>query len=299
MVNAGFSSFFGNAPFQMVAEDYLDKGFHLEFGDDLRLQRLISGHYQIVGVTMNSILMNLGQIQRTARVVYAYVRAAGEGSDLIVCRGPVCDVEHLARLRIGVQRGSLEHFLFERLFFSKRTTHAEYKWMPRSEYLGSISKGEIDAAIFCDPALSQLLADDSFKTYGGDMREITLTAIGVIAARKELIAEQPDELREFVSVLSRGIDAVRDSDDTTLTTRAGRFFSGIDRPRETMFSRVAFLNLSENQKLFSPDEPSSLFNKCSDWLGFLKESEFLTAGTSDGLDPGEILDSRVIRSLGG
>jgi ABC-type nitrate/sulfonate/bicarbonate transport system substrate-binding protein len=297
MTRAGFSSFIGNVPFQMVADTYHNEGFHLTFGDNLRLERLIKGDYQIVGVSMNSILMNLEDVLGAAKVIYAYVKAAGDGSDLIVCRGEVSNIERLAQLHIGLQKGSLEHFLFEYLFFSNGVKpQEEYKWMPRSEYFGAMIEGNIDAAIFCDPTLSQILKDDRFQLFGGGMREIALTAVGVLAVRRELLAEREHEISQFVSILLKGMQVVDAADDALLREKAGTFFAGIEKPKETLLSRVAFLTLPENQRLFSTNKPDNLFTRWSQWLEFVRESKFYTVAKPD-LKATDILDDTIVKSL--
>jgi ABC-type nitrate/sulfonate/bicarbonate transport system substrate-binding protein len=224
MTKAGFSGFIGKVPFMMMSGEYRCAGFDLTFGDNQRLERLLQNHYQIAVVRVNSILLNLDQIEDKSKVVDAYVKAIGNGSDLIVCRGEVRDAHQLSRLRIGLQKGSLEHFIFEYLFFTngiKRET--EYKWMPRNAYAENLADGEIDAAVFCDPDLTQILKNSRFQLFAGDMQDVALTAVGVIAVRKEFLSSKQDDVAQFISILRNGIEAVSASDDETLKRESQSF----------------------------------------------------------------------------
>lgn len=297
MISAAFSSFIGNAPFQMEADAYQRAGFELTFGDDRRLERLVKGDHQIVAASMNSVLMNLEVLLGNAQVIYAYVKAIGNGSDLIVCRGGVQDAEHLAGLRIGVQKASLEHFIFEYLFFLHgiKRRH-EYSWLARSEYGRAMKAEEIDAAVFCDPALSQILQDGRFRLFDGDMKEVVLTATGVLIVRTDMLSEGKDRIRKFISILSDGIRAIQSADDHLLTEKGSTFFEGIESPKKKLLSEVAFLGLDDNRKLFAADEEDSLFIRGSVWLDFLKASGLHpTLGKS--LTVSDILDPSIVESL--
>lgn len=294
MTSAGFSNFIGNVPFQMKADEYRGAGFDLTFGDNRRLERLVAGDYQIVAVSLNSVLMNLDTILGKAKVIYAYVKAVGNGSDLIVCRGAVPDVGHLAQLRIGVQRASLEHFIFEYLFFQNHLKpQAAYVWMQRNEYVDAMNDGKIDAAVFCDPALSHILKDDRFRLFGGEMKDIVLTAIGVIAVRADMLANDSDRVAQFVSILLDGMKELDAASDAQLRTTARIFFEGVESPKNTLLSEVAFLDLTENQKLFSKGG-NGLFKRCSGWLEFLRSSGLYTGRD---LTAADVLDSRIIELL--
>jgi hypothetical protein len=297
MARAGLSNFIGNAPFHLVEDKYRGAGYEMIFGDDSRLGRLVKGDYQIVAVSMNSVLLNLGMILGNAKVVYAYVKAAGDGSDLIICRGEVNDAEQLAELRIGVQKASLEHFIFEYLFFLNGVKRRrEYFWMNRGEYHRAMKAEQIDAAVFCDPALSQILSDDKFRLFGGDMKKVVLTAMGVIAIRQDTLTDDKGRIEEFVSILSEGIKAVDSADDSMLKAKGGAFLAGINSPKKKLLSEVAFLSLEENRKLFAPEEDDSLFKRCSEWLEFLKSSGFETT-VGSGLSAASIFDPGIVKAL--
>jgi hypothetical protein len=291
------SNFIGNIPFQLAADTYHHAGFDLTFGDNARLERLIAGDYQIAAVSMNSVLLNLEQAKGNLKVVYAYVSAVGNGSDLIVCRTDVNDAAQLGELQIGVQRGSLEHFIFEYLFFlNKVRRRLEHKWLSRSEYGRALRDGEIDAAVFCDPALSQILGEDGFRLFGGDMKEVVLSAIGVIAVRQDLLTEDAGRIVEFVSILADGIEAVLRADNDQLKATGGAFVTGIEFPKTRLLDEVAFLSRDDNRKLFEMREGDNLLKRCSKWLEFLGASGLSGVVTND-LTVADILDGRIVSAL--
>ena len=297
MLKAGFSAFIGNVPFRMMADEYASSGCELTFGDNERLAKLASGEYDIIGVTVNSVLMSLDKVADAARIVYGYVRAAGEGSDLIVCRGDVRDAHELAALRIGVQKGSLAHFLFEYLFFTNGIAgKRDYRWMLRNEYFAAMSENRVDAAIFCDPALSRILHDGRFRLYGGDMRDVVLTALGVLVVRPAFLQERPHQVVQFVGTFLRGMEAVRQADSNTLRARTGDFFAGVEDPKNAVCSQVAFLDLAENRRLFSQQGTESLFVRCSDWQEVLDRSGLLRSAGA-GLNVADLIDDGVITRL--
>jgi len=296
MIRVGLSRFFGNVPFALVEDQYRGEGFELVFGDDFRRERLLEGEYQIAAFTLNALLMSLGDLPRVARACYAYVRAAGNGSDLIVCRGLVRDTKQLARVRIGVQRGSLEHFLFEYLFRVKASgCKANYIWMPRSGYGTAMREGHIDAAVFCDPALSQILSHREFQLFEGNVTQIARTAIGAVVVRRELLVHQRDRVGRFLTILQEALVRLEEAHDQELRVAAPEFFAGIARPRETLRARVVFLTLEDNRRLFSREEADSLFRQCSEWAEVIHG---IAGDGRGGPEIEEVLDGSVIQSLG-
>ncbi len=203
----------GNAPFYIAKERRLFGEIDLRiasFGTDFDAWRALSDNR--ADFTTGTIIDILRGCDVGVDLQIPAVTDFSSGADGIVASAGIVRVADLAGKRVGVEVGTLTHFVLIRALEQAGLTEdrVEVSNMSMDEAMTAMDAGKIDAAPFWEPYLGKAAAGAGRRTIFTS-REIPGEIIDVVAVHSHVVTERPDLVGLLLEGWEKGLRLLRES----------------------------------------------------------------------------------------
>ena len=309
-LRAGLSDWAGHAPVLWgIDQGRLPRTVEVSTGKSgtVRKVGLHRGEYDALGITLNSLIELLPAAH--GRIICSTIGSKSLGTDVIVARSEVVkSVEDLRTARLGFLRNSLEHLIFGlaieahglpfELLDAERPQIVE---CPRNEYVDLLLRAQIDAAVLCEPSLSEIMAASggrAFRVVRSDLDQSLVHQ--VVFASDEALTELRPELKEYLrwvldlnGCMGQGRQEILAAlhSQRSVGGQATGYRSG-DGPY-FLFDHIEYYDLAENRRLYVEREIVGLLEALcgtAEKLGIIEEAP-------DRRRLEQVVDSSLVREL--
>ena len=167
VLRVGLSEWSGHAPIYYAREDgFIPTGIEIAFGrtHEQRSAGLVHGVYDCLGTTLQAALPLIST--GVGKIVLSASGSTGVGTDVVVAeRAKVKTPADLASVRLGFARRTLEHLIFAMVFEKHgldvrdlQKAGGEHPSLGRQAYPHLLADGQVDAAVLCEPAITELFS---------------------------------------------------------------------------------------------------------------------------------------------
>ncbi len=288
-LSVGLSEWAGHAP-AYIAFKPKDKvagvnGINVYFGasSNDKIVGIESGEIDCTNTTIDN-LMYLAK-KGLGKIICSYLESFGQyGTDLlIVKKDKIRDIKDLQHARLSYIKGGLEHFFFNYIFIKHdMTTNSDnvIYAQRREEYSEMLIKGDIDAAILCDPALSEILKDKRFTIFNHKVDHSIIH--GVIFVRNDALKFRRDLVIEYVNKILMGAHYFNKNRQDALHMlseyKTFEFIKNLKQNSYNLYDNMYFFDIDDNKKLYVDNVNGGIFEiinevkeVCADTKMFSKE----------------------------
>lgn len=262
----------GHAPTYYAREEgFIPSSINITFGisGTQRKEGLIHGAYDALGITLNSILEILPH--KKGKIVMSTIGSTGVGTDVLVVRKSVVqsplDLKHV---RLGFSSHSLEHVIFA-LIFDHYGIKAEYLQVNRKEiitearrdYQSLLINGEIDAAILCEPAITELFSSSPKGLFSIMKTEIDQSLLHQVCfIRADSVVRKQDAILSYMRFVLESNAMILQFEREALSLLQRRLrnsgqpssFVKTDDVPYYLFENIIYYDLEENVRLYLESE---------------------------------------------
>lgn len=157
-------------------------------------------------LTLDEVLL-LAQDGFTPKIVL--VLDISEGGDVIVGRPPMHSVKDLKDRRIAVENGAVGAYLLSRALMLHGLKAGDVRVVPleANEQTAAYQQNEVDAAVVCEPARSELLTAGATLLF--DSSRIPGEIVDVLAIRADYLAKHGDTVKPLIRAWFRALEYVK------------------------------------------------------------------------------------------
>jgi len=170
LLKVGLSEWSGHAPIYYAREDgFIPQGIEIALGrtSQQRIEGLSHGVFDCLGTTLQAALPLISTGE--GKIVLSTCGSTGIGTDVVVAeRTKVKTTADLVNVRLAFARRTLEHLIFAMVFeqhgldFRKLCkVDQEHPQLGRHDYLRMLVDGKVDAAVLCEPAITELFTSSA------------------------------------------------------------------------------------------------------------------------------------------
>lgn len=231
--------------------------------EHVRKAGLEAGELSALGITLCSLAVHFHADK--GRIVCSTIGSQDLGTDVIVVRAAAVEsVEALATARLGFLPRSLEHLVFGCVFDAHGLDlslldpgRSEISHCPRKDYVDALLNGAIDAAVLCEPGISEILEahSDWFRMLPTRLEQALVHQ--VVFASLRTLNGMREELKAYLKWALHLNDKMTTRGDEILAELHARSPKGI----ATGFRRV-----TEDYFLFDNIQYYSLLDNCRFYL---------------------------------
>jgi len=310
-LKVGLSEWDGHAPSYYGREKgFIPAHIDITFGTTgtQRKEGLLHGLYDCVGITLSSVLEILQQ--QAGKIVLSSVGSIDKGTDVLVVRkSKVQSPADLEKARLAFKPGSLEHLILALVFQEHtldfrflRQIDDEAAAHGRRKHLHLLRENKVDAAILCEPAITELFAglkSDEFVMLetGIDqslVHQICFASNNAIGSKRELILSYLrfilesnqyfiENEQQALSLLHRRLHGNKQPSS----------FAHSEGSSYNLFGNITYYGLDENLKLYTEDAIEDKLNR-------LIETAYRAEILSEPISPGAVgksIDSSFVEAL--
>lgn len=299
-VKVAINTWPGLGPFFVAARKGFDReeGVQLEVvmteSAEARGSSLVSGEYDLVGITLDTVV-----IAASRGVPMAVVGKSdfSHGGDGIIAKREIRRVADLKGQRVACAEGQPSHFLLLNLLRREKLGLRDIQLVPADDggqaaFL--FTSGSVDAAVTWDPWISQ-----AGKLTTGHVlvttREAPNLLLGIVAANKNLLPERADRIARTLRAWFKAVQYVRDHPDESAALMAKEFNVSLEDFKR-MAAGAQLADLADNQATFgTATQPGPIHRLAQE-----ASTVWLDAGvTKKTVAPEEVIDWRVLEAVRG
>lgn len=266
----------GNTPFYIAKERGLFGDTDLRiasFGTDFDAWRaLADGRADFTTGTLIDILRgtDIGVDLRIPAVV-----DFSNGADGIVARAGITRIADLAGARVGVEVGTLTHFMLIRALERDGLTEADVKLsnLSMEEALRAFDDGKIDAAAFWEPFLGKAATAGRSTIFTS--REIPGEILDVLAVRADVFRDHPEHVALLLAGWERGLAFLR-RDPAEGARLAVKYLGMTTAELHEALKGIHLVDGAESGRLFERSRAPSIWTTHESATAFMQKHDILT-----------------------
>lgn len=266
----------GNAPLYIAKERGLFGDVELRiasFGTDFDSWRaLADGRADFMTSALFDVLrgVDMGVDLKIAAVV-----DFSNGADGIVAREGIATVKDLVGKRVGVDVGSLTHFVLVRALDRNGVTPKDViiSNMRMEEAFLALEQGRIDAAPLWEPYLTKAQAAGRQTIFTS--RELPGEILDVLSTRRDVAIEHPERTAQLIEGWQRGLQFLKERPDEALPLAARYLSLTVDELKEAL-GKVYLVDSAESGRLFDRGQVPSIWKTHEITSAFLVENRIVT-----------------------
>jgi NitT/TauT family transport system substrate-binding protein len=180
------------------------------------------------------------------------------GADGIIARPGIDDVADLSGQRVGVESGSVSHYVLLRALHQTNISEDEIEIVNVvvGQAIDAINEGDIDAAVVWEPVLSEYVRDTNtpplFTTAA-----IPNEVIDVLVVHPDLIEERPEDLRNLLRGWNEAVQLWR-ADSPQISATMARTMTISEENLRRQLTKIELVDLERNSRLLCPDGPYTI-----------------------------------------
>jgi NitT/TauT family transport system substrate-binding protein len=215
------------------------------------------------------------------------------GADGIIAHEEIEQVADLKGKRVGVERSSVGHFTLLSALKQAglQETDVEMVNLTLAEISAAFDQGKIDAAVTWEPYLSDL--DRHEKTHKiFTSAEIPGQIVDVLVVHDDVAEQQPENIiyllkgwNEIVTRWRQDPQAIEELITPTMQIASAEM--------QANFAGIAIQDIVQNQHIFHPDNPQSLWNAYNATITFMQTHHLLKNPPPD---PATVLDAQFVEA---
>jgi len=325
-ITLAISEWMGHAA-TYVAKDFglLGNNIRLKFGSSSteRKEGLEWGEFDCSTLTINALMEAAGKFSQKGdiKIVWSVLKSLGNreksggvGTDVLVVRNEMKEVNELLKYRVTYIPGSLEHFLLAYIFlryFDVDISNYDGFVPPiddrRNVYLYMLNENLTDAVILCETNVSRALRSGKFKILPVDIDQQVIHC--VLLARQKVLKNprKRQHIKSYIKGLLKGAELMRrDSQDGFKTTASilTKYFADIDnsyfkdknRNGYFLFDNLDYFTLEENKELYLSGSGKWIYKILEDALTISQRSG-IVANREVQVNFENLVDSSIVEEL--
>lgn len=267
----------GNAPFYIAKERRFFGEIDLRiasFDTDFDARRALADDR--ADFTLGTMIDTLRGCDVGVDLQIPAVTDFSSGADGIVASAGIARVEDLAGKRVGVEIGTLTHFVLLRALERVGLTEDQVlvSNMGMDDAMMAMDAGKIDAAAFWEPYLGKAASAPGRRTIFTS-REIPGEIVDVIAVQSHFAAERPELVGLLLLGWERGLRFLRES-PAEASPLAARYL-GMSVPElANALSGITLVGGEESRKMFDPASTPSVWKAYDNVVRFAEKHKILT-----------------------
>jgi NitT/TauT family transport system substrate-binding protein len=249
----------GYAPLYAVAEHDLAAPTRLDVSTSELAQdnyrAFAEGRIDVLATTLHSAIQFYDQGTETVIIM---VTDYSNGADGIIARPGIDDVADLSGQRVGVESGSVSHYVLLRALHQTNISEDEIEIVNVvvGQAIDAIKEGDIDAAVVWEPVLSEYVRDTNtpplFTTAA-----IPNEVIDVLVVHPDLIEERPEDLRNLLRGWNEAVQLWR-ADSPQISATMARTMTISEEDLRRQLTKIELVDLERNSRLLCPDGPYTI-----------------------------------------
>ncbi|MFC1733379.1 ATP-binding cassette domain-containing protein, partial [candidate division KSB1 bacterium] len=225
----------GHAPIYYALEkNFIPSQIDITLGksESSRKNGLIRGTYDCLGITLTSLLELIPK--KLGKIVFSTIGSENVGTDILIVRKKsVPSLEDLPIARIGFLPNSLEHMIFALIFDEHKfnidlllKNREKVIFTERRNYLKFLMDNKIDAAILCEPAITELFSLDKSRNFTVLETNIDQNLIHQVCfVREESLIGKREEIRNYLRFVIESNEYFLQNEQEVLSTLQKKFNS--------------------------------------------------------------------------
>jgi NitT/TauT family transport system substrate-binding protein len=192
------------------------------------------------------------------------------GADGIIARAGIDEVADLEGQRVGVESGSVSHFVLLRALGQANLSEDDVQIINVgvSEAIDAIDQGRVDAAVVWEPVLSRY-AESRNHTPIFTSDDIPNEVIDVLVVHPETLEQRPDDLVNLVQGWDMAIARWRAGSPEVADTMASAL--GVDEEElSQQVNTIQLVDLERNLQLLDLNSPQSIRPAFTNMVDFLQ-----------------------------
>ncbi len=267
----------GNAPFYVAKERRFFGEIDLRiasFGTDFDAWRALSDDR--ADFTTGTMIDILRGCDVGVDLQVPAVTDFSSGADGIVAAPGIQAVADLAGRRVGVEVGTLTHFVLIRALEHAGLTEdrVTVSNMSMDEAMVQLDAGKIDAAPFWEPYLGKAAAVPGRRTIFTS-REIPGEIVDVVAVRSHVVAERPELVGLLLEGWEKGLRLLRESPAEASPLAVKYLGMSVPEFGEAL-SGIALVTGEESRRMFDPASSPSVWKAYDNAVRFAQKHKILT-----------------------
>lgn len=295
------STWAGHIPFYLAKENLKQESIELILDESgvRRKKMFYDGECGATLTSINALVSEFDTLYKNGRVVfvlYSMKDSAEIGSDVIVSKKEFENAQELYnKARIGVVYHSLEHFLFEYYFYLRGySPKKDYFWVNkekgRPEYVALLKKNEIDAAIFCQPYLSEVMKNGKFHRFPDGQEIFWPVLIELLLVRLEYL-DSP-QVEKLITCYMDGVKIMKQMTPTDILNKMPtKVYPNFEILTEIL-GNVYYHDLESNLKMFDEKKEINILKHIQDCINFSNKTEYSVERQT--LIPQDIIYRKII-----
>lgn len=282
----------GYAPLYAVARHDLAAPTMLEVSTSELAQdnyrAFAEGRVDVLATTLYSAIQYYDQ--GTPTVIFL-VTDYSNGADGIIARAGINSVADLRGQRVGVESGSISHFVLLRALAQAglQPDDVEMTHVGVSEAIDALDRGTVDAAVVWEPVLSKYTQTHNHPPLFTSA-DIPNEIIDVLVTHPETVEQRTDDLVN----LARGWDRAVQGWRTGAPEISGTMATVMDvevPDLHRQFTMIELTDLEQNRRLLDLDNPTSIRPAFENLVNFLQANGQLQASPPT---PTDLINAQIV-----
>ena len=250
-----------------------------EFSTDFDAARaVLDGRVEVMCGTFADILR---QRDQGADLKIVAALDFSKGADGIVARAPIADVAGLRGKRVGVEIGTLTHFVLLRAIERANVKVEEITLVnfAMDGALEALEKGDLDAASLWEPFLSKAEKSGARRVFSS--AEIPGEILDVLAVPGDVLAARPRDIERVLRGWDGALGVIAAEPEATMPKMAERMGMSVPELKESL-TTIELVDLKQNRRLFERSGGAgSIWDAYSRAASFMTQNSLLNRPAAD------------------
>jgi NitT/TauT family transport system substrate-binding protein len=271
----GYAPLYAVAEHDLAAPTVLDVSTSELAQDNYRA--FAEGRVDVLATTLHSAIQFADQGTETVIIM---VTDYSNGADGIIARPGIDDLADLRGQRVGVESGSISHYVLLRGLEQAGISEGDVEVMNVvvGEAIEAIEEDTVDAAVVWEPVLSEYVQTHNVEPLF-TTAAIPNEVVDVLVVHPDLIAERPQDLTNLLRGWNEAVQLWREDSPQVSATMA-RTMNVSEEDLRQQLTKIELVDLARNSRLLCPEGPYTIRPIFEEVVEFLRDTDQLEQAPS-------------------